>query len=37
MAQAATDYEKLATLDADLRSALETKATLEDAWLEAAE
>ena len=37
MAQAATDYEKLATLDADLRSALDTKATLEDAWLEAAE
>ncbi|MDO5082286.1 MAG: ABC-F family ATP-binding cassette domain-containing protein [Arachnia propionica] len=37
MAEAATDYERLAALDAELKTAMALRSELEDAWLEAAE
>jgi hypothetical protein len=37
MAGAATDFERLATLDAQLRAAEARRDELEEAWLEAAE
>lgn len=37
MAEAATDYQKPAALDADLKAVQTTMSELEDAWLEAAE
>ncbi len=37
MAEAATDFERLAALDADLRAAQARKDEIEEAWLEAAE